>query len=75
MSQYITTPAYGLSNVALTASLFNKSRDKYKIASQSLDNEADVNAFRFGLGKDDNSAIIVVLIIIAVGFVVFKSVK
>ena len=74
MAQYVTQPAYNLSNTALLSSLFG-GRNKYKIVSQSLDNEADINAFRYGAIKDDNSAIIVVLIIIAVAFVVFKYVK
>jgi len=74
MSQYVTQPVYSTSNVALNATLFS-GRNKYKIASQSLDNEADVNAFRWNFGKDDNTSIIVVLIIIAVAFMVFKSVQ
>ena len=74
MGQYVTQPAYNLSNSVLLASVFS-GRNKYKVVSQSLDNEADVNALKWTANSDNQTAIIVVLIIIAVAFVVFKYVK
>ena len=75
MAQYVSQPVYNLSDNALLASLFPKRRDQYKVVSQNLDNEADVSAFRWNLSQSNNGNIIVVLIIIAVVFVVFKYVK
>lgn len=75
MSQYVTQPIYSLSNIALVGSLFSKDRDRYKAISQELDNEADVNAFKWDFLKRNSNSIFIGIGVAIVLFLIFKFAK